>query len=176
MNDQEQQIARPPVTIRSYTDRDQTVVSDLYQHGLLEGLIAPNDTGADIDNIVEAYFDEPRHHFWVAEIEGAVVGMIGVGSDEEHTAEIRRLRVDPRHQNEPVAQALLDEALNHCKSSGYLKIRFDTRLEKTLTTDLFERLGFHLNRERPAPGKALLEFYLDLYRPHNPDAEPNGSH
>ena len=174
MTDQALQSNRERIRVRSYDESDQQVVSDLYMKGLLEGLITPNDTGADIDNIAEAYFDEPRHHFWVAEAEGEVVGMIGVGSDEPHTAEIRRLRVFPEHQCTPAAELLLESALNHCKDNGYLKIRLDTRYEKNLATDHFERLGFQLNRTRPSPGKELLEFYLDLYRPHNGQPEHNG--
>lgn len=160
-------------TVRSFLPEDQANVYRLYNDGMLEGTIAPNDTGADIDNIAEAYFDDPRHHFWIAERDGQVIGMIGVGSDEEHTAEIRRLRVDPQHQDTGIAHILIDTALNHCKNNGYLKIRLDTRYEKTSALDHFERIGFQYTRTRTAPGKEVLEFYLDLYRPTD-EAENNG--
>lgn len=150
--------------VRTFDHQDQPEVMRLYSDGLLAGHIAPNDTGADIDNIAEAYFDEPRHHFWVANLGGRIVGMIAVGSDEEHTAEVRRLRVDPDHHRGPVADVLLEAALNHCKTNGYLKIRLDTRYEKTAALDHFERIGFQHTRTRTAPGKEVLEFYLDLYR------------
>jgi ribosomal protein S18 acetylase RimI-like enzyme len=175
MNDQVLQSDRDRLRVRSFEDHDQPVVSDLYVRGLLEGLIAPNDTGADIDNIVDAYFDEDRHHFWVAECDGRVVGMIGVGSDEQHTAEVRRLRVDPAFDCGPIAEALLEAALNHCKENGYLKIRLDTRYEKTTALGHFERLGFQLNRTVAAPGKDVLEFYLDLYRPRESAKEAGGN-
>lgn len=158
------------LAVRSFTAADQADVMRLYEHGLLAGHIAPNDTGADIDNIQEAYFDETRHHFWVAILSETVVGMIGVGSDEEHTAEVRRLRVEPSHQSSPVADHLLQTAINHCKSNGYLKIRLDTRLEKTEATDHFKRQGFQHTRTRTAPGKEVLEFYLDLYRDASDEA------
>ncbi|MEM6855183.1 MAG: GNAT family N-acetyltransferase [Planctomycetota bacterium] len=160
--------------VRTFVDPDQAEVLRLYNDGLLAGQIAPNDTGADLDHVAEAYFDEPRHHFWVAQVQESIVGMIGVGSDEEHTAEVRRLRVDPAHQHGPVAERLLEEALNHCKSNGYLKIRLDTRYEKTSALDHFDRIGFQHTRTRTAPGKEVLEFYLDLYRQHEdqPDQPP----
>ncbi len=174
MKDQAHSAKLDSLLIRSFDPADHKAVMHLYDHGLLEGLIAPNDTGADIDNIAEAYFDEPRHHFWVAELEQKVVGMIAVGSDEEHTAEIRRLRVDPDCGCRPIAENLLDTALGHCKDNGYLKIRLDTRYEKTAATDHFERNGFTLTRTRVTSGKELLEFYLDLYREHRdePDHAP----
>lgn len=161
--------------VRTFVDTDQAEVLRLYNNGLLAGQIAPNDTGADLDHVAEAYFDQPRHHFWVAHLAHQVVGMIGVGSDEEHTAEVRRLRVDPGHQQGPVAERLLEAALNHCKDSGYLKIRLDTRYEKTAALGHFDRMGFQHTRTRTAPGKEVLEFYLDLYRQHEDQSDANSS-
>lgn len=162
-------------TVRAFAPSDQAGVLKLYDEGLLAGQLAPNDTGADIDNIPEAYFDEPRHHFWVVECDGQLVGMIGVGSDEEHTAEVRRLRVLPRYQPTCIAAKLLETALNHCKQHNYLKVRLDTRFEKSEAVDQFERLGFQHTRTRDAPGKEMLEFYLDIYRQHEDDDNGNGN-
>ncbi|MGB0766448.1 MAG: GNAT family N-acetyltransferase [Phycisphaeraceae bacterium] len=150
--------------VRSYDEKDHDEVIRLYNDGLLAGQIAPNDSGADLDYIRQAYFDDDRHHFWVAESEGRCVGMIGVASDEEHTAEIRRLRVAKDLQNSAIAGQLLETAIAHCKHHGYLKIRLDTRFEKDEAVGLFDRVGFQHTRTRPTPGKETLEFYLDLYR------------
>ncbi|MFW6061136.1 MAG: GNAT family N-acetyltransferase [Phycisphaeraceae bacterium] len=164
------------VRVRSYKPEDQAAVSRLYTEGLLAGQIAPNDTGADIENIHEAYFDEDRHHFWVAETEkdGQVVGMIGVASDEPHTAEVRRLRVTPEHQDSPIAEHLLRTALQHCKHHGYLKVMLNTRFEHDAAVDLFDHIGFQHTRTRSHHGKDMLEFYLDLYR--QAPEEQQGSH
>ncbi|MEQ9453149.1 MAG: GNAT family N-acetyltransferase [Phycisphaeraceae bacterium] len=156
--------------IRSFRAEDQACVSRLYVEGLLAGQIAPNDTGADIENVLEAYFDDDRHHLWVAEAEGTVVGMIGVGSDERDTAEIRRLRVIPDHQRSSIAQLLAETAVNHCKKHGFLKVRLDTRFERDAALDLFTRLGFKHNRTKTMNGKDLHEFYLDLYRAENDES------
>lgn len=152
------------LVVRSYAEADHDPVAQLYNDGLLAGQIAPNDSGADLDYIREAYFDNERHHFWVAEQDGRCVGMIGVASDEEHTAEIRRLRVAKDLQGTGIAARLLETAISHCKHHGYLKIRLDTRFEKDEAVDLFDRVGFQHTRTRPTPGKETLEFYLDLYR------------
>lgn len=155
--------------VRSYTEADRAPVAQLYSDGLLAGQIAPNDSGADLDYIREAYFDNERHHFWVATSEGRCVGMIGVASDEDHTAEIRRLRVAKDLQSTGIAARLLEIAIAHCKHHGYLKIRLDTRFEKDEAVDLFDRIGFQHTRTRPTPGKETLEFYLDLYRKEEED-------
>lgn len=157
--------------VRTYESQDAATVHKLFDNGLLVGQAAPNDTGADIDHINHAYFDQQRHHFWVAESNDQVRGMIGVASDEEHTAEIRRLRVDPTYQNTNIAVTLLATAIDHCKHHGYLKIRLDTRFDADAAVDLFDRIGFQHTRTRPAPGKELLEFYLDLYRQPKLDSE-----
>lgn len=152
------------VTVRSYQLADQAVVSTLYTAGLLAGQIAPNDTGADIDNIQHAYLEDDRTHFWVAEADGAVRGMIGVATNDEHVAEIRRLRVEKPYQNTDIAARLIETALAHCKQHGYLKIRLDTRFDPDTVVDVFDRFGFQHTRTKAVPGKELLEFYLDLYR------------
>ncbi len=151
--------------VRTYVDADQESVTWLYTQGLLAGQIAPNDTGADIENIHDAYLAEEANHFWVAEIEGQVLGMIGVARDEEHTAEIRRLRVAPHWQGTCIAGRLVETALEHCQHHGYLKVVFDTRFDPDAALDLFDRFGFQHRRTTSVHGKDLFEFYLDLYRP-----------
>ena len=166
---------RPPerlddLSVHTFETTDQEAVSRLYTDGLLAGQIAPNDTGADIENIHDAYFDDDRHHFWVAKVSGKLLGMIGVASDEPHTAEVRRLRVAHDYQHTNIAPLLLETAINHCKHHGYLKVRLDTRFERNAAVGLFDRAGFEHTRTKSLHGKELLEFYLDLYRP--PTKEP----
>ncbi len=153
-----------PANVRTYDPRDQATVARLYTEGLLAGQIAANDTGADIDNIAEAYLQSEASHFWVAEVHGEVVGMIGVAAEEGHTAEVRRLRVDPSFQHTDIAEKLVETALAHCKHHQYLKVRLDTRFDPDAVVDLFDRFGFQHVRTKSIQGKDLLEFYLDLYR------------
>jgi ribosomal protein S18 acetylase RimI-like enzyme len=150
--------------VRTFQASDQAVVSRLYTEGLLAGQIAPNDTGADIENIHEAYFEDDESHFWVAEVDSTIVGMIGVAREREHTAEIRRLRVDPQFQHLAIGEKLVETALAHCKHHGYLKVVLDTRFDPDAVLDLFDRFGFQHTRTKSTGSKDLLEFYLDLYR------------
>lgn len=152
------------LTVRTFDSADQQAVSRLYDEGLLVGQIAPNDTGADIDNLAEAYFANEHDHFWVAEHNGQVLGMIGVAGEGQNTAEVRRLRVEKEYQDTQIAEKLLETALAHCKHHGYLKIRLDTRFDPDAVVDLFDRFGFQHTRTKSIQGKDLLEFYLDLYR------------
>ncbi len=159
--------------VRTYHVQDQPTVLHLYDHGLLAGQIAPNDTGADVDNVQEAYLSEEGNHFWVAELDGHVVGMIGVAKEDHHLAEVRRLRVAPEHQHLPIASALLDMALAHCKRHGFLKIVLDTRLNtQSDAIKLLDRAGFQHTRTKNTQGKEVLEFYVDLYRKPEQQAHP----
>lgn len=153
------------LTIRPWQPEDQQAVDRLYTEGLLAGQIDENDTGADIENIAEAFLSEPANGFWVADVDGQALGMIGVVRDDvQPMAEIRRLRVDPNWQDSIIAPRLVETALQHCRDHGYLKVVLDTRFERDAALDLFDRFGFKHNRTKPFADRELLEFYLDLYR------------
>lgn len=149
---------------------DERQIWSLYEDGLLDGQIGENDSGADILNLADAYFrDEGWSHFWVAELTASpgttqIIGMIGVQQADEHTAEIRRLRVHPNHRQRGVGARLMEVTLAFCREKGYLKLVLDTRIERSAAVALFRRFGFQLNRQREVKGKAVLDFYLDLYR------------
>jgi putative acetyltransferase len=152
------------LTVRTYRADDHDAVMHLYREGLLAGQIDPYDTAADLEDIEVAYLQDEGSHFWVAELDGNVIGTIGLAAGEEHTAEIRRLRVAKNWQGSGVAATLLETALAHCKHHGYLKVRLDTRFDPQAALGLFDRFGFQHTRTRAKEGKELLEFYLDLYR------------
>jgi len=149
---------------------DSPVIQTLYESGLLSGELTDNDTAADIDHLEEAYFsDDGWSNFWVAQLKSAdenapIIGMIGVQYVDEHTVEMKRLRVDPQHRHRGVGTRLLNEALAFCRDKGYLKVILDTRIDQTPIVTLFQRFGFQFNRHRDFNGKMVLDFYLDLYR------------
>jgi len=152
------------IHVRSYEPSDQSAVDRLYEAGRLAGQEQPNDTAADIDNIADAYLAYERAHFWVAEVDGKVVGMVGVAEDEPDLAEVRRLRVDPDYRNRGIAHKLMETALSFCNHHGYLKVVLDTAFHEGPALEVFDKFAFQHNRTRTVGGKELVEFYLDLYR------------
>lgn len=150
--------------VRTYRRADQHAVARLYTQGLLAGQIAPNDTGADIENIDEAYFKDPASHFWVAEVDGHVRGMVAVARDEKESAEIRRLRVEKEFQDTNIAAKLIETAIAYCKKHGYLKVVLNSRFERGAVLDIFTRSGFLHTRSKEIHGREMLEFYIDLYQ------------
>jgi len=163
------------VIVRTYEPEDQQAVRRLYTQGLLAGQIPPHDTGADIENIQQAYLNTPSNHFWIAELNGQVLGMIAVITQREHCVEIKRLRVQKDWRNTTVAARLVETAMEHCRHYGNLKVVFDTRFDPdndpSPVVKLLDRQGFQYTRTKNVHGKDLLEFYLDLYRQPSPPTE-----
>lgn len=163
---------------------DLPCIIELFEAGLRSGDWMDNDTGADVHNFHEAYCnDEGRSQFWVAELcdelEAAapdltLVGMIGVQCEDPNTAVIRRLRVQPEHQRRGVGTRLIENAVSFCQEKGYLKVVLDARVTHERAIALFERFSFQLNRTRTVRGERILDFYLDLYRDHDPNRNGNG--
>ncbi len=152
-------------SMRLVVDDDHAAVRDLFENGLVEGFVAENDTGADMENIAEAYFsDEGQSALWVADYDQTVIGMIGVQKTSDHEAEIRRLRVRSDYRRQGVGARLMEQALAFCLHHSYLKVSLDVRIERGPAIALFEQFGFQLNRTREVNGRRLLDFYLDLYR------------
>jgi ribosomal protein S18 acetylase RimI-like enzyme len=136
----------------------------LFHQGLQEGQVRTNDTGADMENLREAYFDDDgASAFWVAKCDEKVIGMIGVQKTADNAAEIRRLRVDEAYRRRGVGTLLMEQALAFCQRQGYLKVILDVRIERGPAIAMFEKFGFLLTRTRDIGGRKLLDFYVDLY-------------
>ena len=159
------------VKVRTYRAGGQSQITRLYREGALVGWLAPNDTATDIDNIEMAYLSQPHDHFWIAEVDRGVVGMVGVARAGELVGQIRRLRADPTCQQKQIALAvkLVQTALDHCRQNGYLKVILNTHFDPYLAVHLLRDLGFCYSRTRTLHGKEILEFYVDLY--HRSDRE-----
>lgn len=153
------------VTVRLARPEDHLAVRRLFQAGLLEGHVAGNDTGADIENLADAYFsDEGQSALWVADYRDEIVGMVGVQKTSDHQAEVRRLRVRENFRRRGVGAKLMEQALAFCQHHGYLKVILDVRIERGPAISLFEKFGFKLARTRELDGRKMLDFYVDLYR------------
>jgi ribosomal protein S18 acetylase RimI-like enzyme len=153
------------VTVRLARAEDHAALRALFKESLIEGQVRDNDTGADIENIEEAYFsDEGQSALWVADFDDEVIGMIGVQKTSDHEAEVRRLRVHKDFRRRGLGAKLMEQALGFCQHHGYLKVMLDVRIERAPAIKLFEKFGFTLARQRELDNRKILEFYLDIYR------------
>jgi ribosomal protein S18 acetylase RimI-like enzyme len=148
--------------IRSFSAEDHSACSHLYTDGLLGGKLAENDTGFDIDDIASAYM-KPGSHFWVAESDEKIVGMIGVQHHGDGVGEIRRLRVLEAFRRRGIGSGLVEAAVQFCSQQAYLKVTLDTFVDHEPAIKLFQKFHFHLSRTKRVGDRDLLYFYLDLY-------------
>ena len=160
--------------IRDATDADIPVLRELFEAGVFESQVPSNDTGADIEQLQDAYFSEhAQGGFWVAVREDAIAGMIGVQRLDDSVAEMRRLRVRPQFRRQGIATALMSHAIRFCRDHDYLKVVLDVRVERGPAIQLFEKAGFYLARTREQEGRRTLDFFVDLYSDHRGPLQSN---
>lgn len=92
-----------------------------------------------------------------------IIGTIGFQRLEDHVGEFRRLRVHPFFRQRGVGTQLVKAALRHAKNEGFLKVILNSNVQQLPAMTLFQRFGFQLSRTRNVHGKAIHEFYLNLY-------------
>ena len=151
------------MVIRSATDCDITILRELFENSRLEGQIRENDTGADLDFLIEGYFECKDSGFWVAQYEEWIVGMIGVQRVSDNSAEIRRLRVRESYRRKGIGKKLMLHAIEFCKEKQFLKVKLDVRIERSPAIQLFDTFGFLHGSERESDDRRTIDFYLDLY-------------
>lgn len=152
------------VVVRTYRPDDGPAIRRLYSQGLLEGTLDPDESTADVENPVRTYFSGPSDCLWVAESDGKIVGMVGVGHIGYHVAQVRRLRVDPAYRGTDLTARLLRVVLAHCRRCGDLKLVLDAPLDATEAMAACREGGFQYARTRRQSGHSTLEFYLNLYQ------------
>ena len=151
------------MVIRSATDGDIIILRELFEMSRLEGQTRENDTGADLDFLIEGYFECKDSGFWVAQYEEWIVGMIGVQRVSANSAEIRRLRVRDSYRRKGIGKKLMLHAIEFCKEKQFLKVKLDVRIERSPAIQLFDTFGFLHGREQESDDRRTIDFYLDLY-------------
>jgi len=155
------------VEIRLARVGDRPEIVQLFRDSMVAGEVRVNDTGADLDNLEEAYLsDNGASGFWVAcrKPDASIVGMVGVQNTRDNVAEIRRLRVREDARRRGLGTRLMEHAVNFCRQQGYLKVTLDVRIERSPAVALFQKFGFTPGRTREIDDRRLIDFYLDLYR------------
>jgi ribosomal protein S18 acetylase RimI-like enzyme len=130
-------------SIRRYVEADHPRVLELHILGLKQ-FEADSPRGkwdADLDDIDGSYFRN-KGEFLVGELDGEVVAMGGFWRKTDDVAELKRMRVDPRHQRRGFGQAILTELERRAKSLGYSSIFLDTLPTMAPARHLYSKNGF----------------------------------
>jgi ribosomal protein S18 acetylase RimI-like enzyme len=95
----------------------------------------------DLHHIEEVYLGEGGE-FLVVEHHGQIVGMGALRKTDAQHAEIKRMRVHPRHWRRGLGQALLRKLEERAGQLGYRRLRLDTTIEMTAAQQLYRKNGY----------------------------------
>ncbi|WP_087973477.1 GNAT family N-acetyltransferase [Oceanobacillus rekensis] len=141
--------------IREIKKQDNKMVKELIQRSLKSlGLAIPGSAYFDPQlNDLYQYYNNLKHaNYWVVEMEGEVIGGIGIAPFHEHekVCELQKLYLSPKTQGLGFGKKLMETALSFA-STHYEKCYLETMHELETACILYEKFGFILLHE-PLPG------------------------
>lgn len=108
-------------------------------------------------------YGPPGGALFLATVEGAPVGCVGVRRFDGRCSEMKRLYVRPSCRGLGLGRRLAQCAMDAARAAGYLTMRLDTLPSMHDAQALYERLGFHdvpPYRANPVAGTRFLEATL----------------
>lgn len=92
-------------------------------------------------------FDPARERCWIAEKDGKVIGSVFIVRQDDTTAKLRLLYVDPCARGLGIGSRLVDECLRFSRQVGYTNMVLWTNSILTGARRIYDRAGFELVEE-----------------------------
>ena len=130
------------IAIREATREDRGGVTALVQYVLSVEYGRSIDfdvSDADLIDFPTAYSDGA---FWVAELDGAVVGTVGISAGELGVAKLRKMYLAPEVRGRGLGRRLLEVSIAEARRRGFLEIRLETMSTMVAAIGLYESAGF----------------------------------
>jgi DNA-binding MarR family transcriptional regulator/GNAT superfamily N-acetyltransferase len=108
--------------------------------------------------------DPARERCWIAEIEGENVGCVILVKENDTTARLRLLLVDPKARGLGVGARLVDECVRFAREAGYKSITLWTHNVLMGARHIYEKAGFRLTSSEPRHtwGQDVVAEFWDL--------------
>lgn len=127
----------------------------------------------DLNHIRQTYLEQPNACFWVAEVQGCVVGTVACLPAENvaNYMELKRMSVRKSHRGQGIAKALCRIVAEFARERGCRGVVLHTSVVQTDAQKLYEHMGYMKVRELEVPefiakltNFTLFEYRLDLKR------------
>ncbi|MEK6438628.1 GNAT family N-acetyltransferase [Pseudonocardia sp. T1-2H] len=112
---------------------------DIRFETLVAGIVA--DYAAD--------HDPAREAAWIAEVDGRRVGCVFCVAEDETTAKLRILLVDPRGRGHGLGRRLVDTCLDFARAAGYRRLILWTNDVLASARRIYQATGFELVEQEP---------------------------
>ncbi|EEK70061.1 GNAT family N-acetyltransferase [Bacillus mycoides] len=137
--------------IREIKKEDNVKIKKIIQNSLKSlGLAIPGTAYFDpqLNDLHQYYTDLKHGKYWIAEMEGDVVGGIGIAPFNEHekVCELQKLYLSPQTQGLGFGKKLMEKALSYA-AKHYTKCYLETQHELKTACILYEKFGFTLLHE-----------------------------
>ncbi|WP_267640629.1 GNAT family N-acetyltransferase [Haloarchaeobius amylolyticus] len=140
-----------PVTLRETTEADARAVqrvADAACHAVYDDILGEGVT----DDIVRNWYDPERlvaddiepegRPFFVAAVDGTVVGFAEGIREDARTADLYRIYVHPDHWGDGVGSALLDRLERHFADAGVERLFVSVLADNDVGVAFYESVGF----------------------------------
>jgi GNAT superfamily N-acetyltransferase len=109
-------------------------------------------------------FDPQRERCWIAEMAGERMGSVFLVSEDETTAKLRLLLVNPAARGLGLGRRLVDECVGFARAAGYQKLTLWTNSILLAARAIYKSVGFRMVSEEPhhSFGKDLIGEYWEL--------------
>ena len=134
-------------TVRRIRPEDDPVVEQVLLDVLTE-FRATGDGFSDQDEelgAMSAAYESPAAAYFVAELDGEIVGGAGVGPlprAEPHVCELRKMYLLPGARGHGLGHKLLETCLEAARPMGFRECYLETLAQMDRARDLYERFGF----------------------------------
>ncbi|KAK5857749.1 hypothetical protein PBY51_010973 [Eleginops maclovinus] len=128
---------------------------------------------SDLKNISETYLKQKDSCFWVAEVDGVVVGTVACVPAENALAclELKRMSVRRSHRRMGIAKVLCRTVAEFTRERGFAAVVLFTSVVATDAKKLYEDMGYKKIRQFVLPelpakimNFTMIEYRLDLQR------------